>query len=548
MTYVALLTASLLFAQQPAQQPPVPPEPLVSAAQIGHFHYKASTKNRKAQAFFDQGLAMVYGYDYRRARRSFQQAADLDPNCAIAYWGVALAHGPTINWKSTEDDAKAALDALDKADKAPNATPLERQLISIERKRYVVPFPADQTALNKAYADAMRDLWHEHPNDENVGALFADALIDEHPWDQWTPDGQAKEGTVELMQTLDDILKLDPMHPHALHLYIHAYEASPFPEKALFAADRLENLQPTLGHMQHMPCHIYVHTGNWEKAVKANQNSLATTTPYLLKRGVGDMVGPLSDHVEMALAYAASMSGQFAVSQKAAEAITPAAAFKEMPKMYPGFDGQFDLPLENLRRFGKWDQILAAPEYNSAVPISNAMRHADRAIAFAATGKLDDAKKEREELDKEVAALPDTTYEEFDKLHDFMSVEQHLVAGEILVREDGQENAGIEELRKAVAAQDALHYSEPPLYLMPTRQSLGAALVLLNRYPEAEAAYREDLRRNPENGWSLFGLAQALTGEHKNAEAADVQRRFKKAWRNADVAIQSSCACFAKGN
>ena len=258
------------------------------------------------------------------------------------------------------------------------------------------------------------------------------------------------------------------------------------------------------------------------------------------------MVGPISDHVEMALCYAASMSGQFSISQKAAEAITNPAAFKEMPAMYPGFDGEYDLPLENLRRFGKWDQILAAPEYNDKLPISNALRHADRAVAFAATGKLDEAKKEREALDAAAAALPDTTYQDFDKLHDFVSVEQHLVAGEILVREDGQEDAGIEELKKAVAAQDALHYSEPPLYIMPTRQSLGAALILLNRYPDAEAVYREDLRRNPENGWSLFGLAQALRGQGKDHEAAEVQTRFKKAWRNADTAIQSSCACFAK--
>lgn len=489
---------------------------------------------------------MVYGYDYRRARRSFQQAADLDPDCAIAYWGVALAHGPSINWKSDEDDAKTALSALDKADKAVNATPLERELIAAERKRFVVPFPSDQTALNKSYADAMRELWHEHPNDANVGALFADALIDEHPWDQWTPAGEPKEGTVELMSTLDDILKLDRKHPQALHLYIHAYEASPFPEKAEFAADGLENLQPTLGHMQHMPCHIYVHTGNWEKAVKANQNSLATTTPYLLKRGVGDMVGPISSHVDMALCFAASMSGQFAVSQKAAENFTDHKAFDEMPQMYPSVDGEFDMPLENLRRFGKWEEILAVPEFNSKLPISNAMRHADRAVAFAALGKLDEAKKERDLLDTSVAALPDTTYERFDTLHNFMAVEQHLVAGEILVREDGQQDAGIAELQKAVAAQDALHYSEPPQYLMPTRQSLGAALVLLNRYPEAEAVYREDLKRNPENGWSLFGLAQALRGQQKNAEAADVQKRFDKAWRYADVTIQSSCACFAK--
>ncbi len=515
------------------------------ASQIGRFHYKVSTRNKRAQAYFDQGLAMIYGYQYGSAERSFKEAIKLDPQCAMAYWGLAMANGTTINSPDVSDErAKAALNALDSADTAVEATPLERELVAAERKRFSMPSPKDRTTLNADYADAMRIIWRRHPNDPNIGALFADALIDQHPWDQWTPDGQPKAGTEELMSTLDDILKLDPRHPHALHLYIHAYEASPFPVRAKFAADGLENLQPGLGHMQHMPCHVYVHTGDWDKAVQANLNCLEVTEAYLRSRNLLQRKATFADHYEMALAYAAAMRGQSALAASAIDRIFKGQNLDELLKDDPSLDGESAMPLEIMKRFGKWDDILAAPDYGPKSPISNVMRFACRAVAFAAKDQLEGAKKEQASLEAALAAIPaEARFDQFDSVHQYLDVEKHLVAGEILIREEGHMDNGLAELQKGVEAQDALHYSEPPDWLIPARHSLGAALVMAKKYPEAEAVYQDDLKRNPENGWSLYGLAKTLRLEGKTSLAAKVDRRFKKAWSSADTAIESSCLC-----
>lgn len=535
----ALLVAALLF-----QNPAPLPERLMAPAEIGHFHYRDSTKNKKAQALIDQGFAMIYGYAYNGARRSFQQAAKADPACAMAYYGIALADGPTINYTEVDDaGAEEALKALDSADKAKNATPLERELIAAQRKRFALPAPKDRAALNKAYADAMREVWKRHAKAANVGALFADALIDEHPWDQWTPDGQPKAGTEELMATLTEIVKLDKRHPHALHLYIHAYEASPFPEKALFAANGLENLQPGLDHMQHMPCHIFVHTGDWKKAVEANVNSMRAGLDYLTRRRRADRAGVFMDHVECALAYAAAMRGQSALAQSAIYGITKGQDLGKILEDFPDMDGEIAMPLEMLKRFGKWDQILAYPEFSAKAPISNAMRAAARGVAFAAKGDVESARKEQDVFEALYASIPaEKMYGGFDTVRQFLDVDRHLIAGEIAMH-DGRIDEGIAEIKQSVEANDRIHYSEPPLWLTPPRHSLGAALIVAKRDAEAEAVYRQDLVKNPENGWALFGLSQALKLQGKDAEAEKIDARFKKAWADADIKLESSCLC-----
>lgn len=538
------MTVALLAAIAVQTSQALLPERLMSPAEIGHFHYKVATKSKQAQALFNQGLAMIYGYQYGGAKRSFQQAAQADPDCAMAYYGIALANGPTINTPDVEDPAaQAAMKALDQADKAKNATPLERELIAAERARFTVPAPKDRAALNKAYADAMREVWKRHPKDANVGSLFADALIDEHPWDQWTPDGQPKAGTEELMATLDKIIKLDRRHPHALHLYIHAYEASPFPQKALFSADGLENLQPGLGHMQHMPCHIYVHTGDWKKAVEANANSLLVGVDYMTRRKMADQAGPYLDHVECALAYAAAMRGQSALAQSAVDGITKGQDLDKLIEQFPDMDGETAMPLEMMKRFGKWDDILAYPEFSAKSPVSNAMRAAARAVAFAAKGDVESAKKEQATFETLYNSIPaDKMYGEFDTMRQYLDVDRHLLAGEIAMH-DNRFDEGIAEIKQSVEANDRLHYSEPPDWLTPPRHSLGAALMVAKRYPEAESVYRDDLVRNPENGWALFGLSQALRLQGKEGEAKKIDVRFKKAWEDADYKLESSCAC-----
>jgi tetratricopeptide (TPR) repeat protein len=526
------------------EEPPPMPEALMSADKLGHCHYPVSTTNAQAQAYFDQGLAFIYDYSYRGAKRSFEEALKADPNCAMASWGVALANGNTINWPEIDENASAAaLKALETAARQSRVSDLERELIAAQKERFAVPAPTNRQSLNLAYAEAMRQVWHRHPKDATVGALFADALIDCHPWDQWTLEGKPKEGTEELMKTVNAVLRLDRNHLHALHLYIHAYEASPFPGRAKFAADRLENLAPGLSHLQHMPCHIYAHTGDWDKGVEANLNCLRSGDEYLASRKMLQRRGLVFDHYEIALAYAASMRGQSALARATVDGmfreITPQKAVEEFPDM----DGDTAQPLEVRKRFGDWDGILAAPDFGPKSPISNAIRMGDRAIAYAAKGELELAERERQEFAKLYLAIPETQKAGLDNARELLSVERHLVAGEVLVRRKETVDAGLAELTQAVEAQDHLHYSEPPQWIIPARHSLGAALVRVGKYAQAEAVYREDLRRNPRNGWSLAGLARACRGQGKRRQAEKAQEAFQIAWKDADVKITTSCLC-----
>jgi tetratricopeptide (TPR) repeat protein len=523
--------------------PPLP-EALMSADKLGHSHYRVSTTNAQAQAYFDQGLAFIYDYSYRGARRSFAEALKADPNCAMASWGMAVANGNTINSPEIgEKESAAALGALENAARQPRMTGLERELIGAQRVRFAVPAPTNRQSLNLAYAGAMRQVWHRHPKDATVGALFADALIDCHPWDQWTLEGKPKEGTEELMKTVNAVLRLDRNHLHALHLYIHAYEASPFPGRAKFAADRLENLAPGLSHLQHMPCHIYAHTGDWDKGVEANLNCLRSGDEYLASRKMLGRRGVLFDHYEIALAYAACMRGQSALARATIDGmfqeIPPQKAVEEFPDM----DGDTAQPLEVRKRFGDWDGILAAPDFGPESPISNAIRMGDRAIAYAAKGDLENAERERQAFETLYLAIPETRKAGLDTARQLLSVERHLVAGEILIRRKETIDAGLAELAQAVEAQDHLHYSEPPQWIIPARHALGAALLRVGKHAQAEAVYTEDLRRNPRNGWSLAGLARACRALGKRREAEKALKEFRVAWKDADVKIATSCLC-----
>lgn len=520
------------------------PEALKERSAIGYCHYKVTTDNPRAQAYFDQGLAFIYDYSYRSAKRSFEEAIKLDTNCAMAYWGVAVANGNTINGPEIGETASVeALQALAVAVNLGPTTDIERELIAAQKVRFAIPAPTNRQALNLAYADAMRAVWHRHPKDATVGTLFADALIDCHPWDQWTLDGKPREGTVELMITLNDVLRLDPTHLHALHLYIHAYEASPFPEKATFAADRLENLAPELAHLQHMPCHIFVHTGDWDKAVDANLNCLRAGDAYLASRNMLEGRGVLFDHYEIALVYAACMRGQSVLAKSTVEGIFKGANLDKVVEEYPDMDGEAAQVLEVMKRFGDWDGILTAPDYGPKNPISNAIRVGDRAIAYAAKGLLVQARQEREQFERMFLAFPEAQKLGLDTVRQVLSVERHLVAGEILVRSKETEEKGLAELTQAVDAQDHLRYSEPPQWIIPARHSLGAALLRAGKFAHAETVYYEDLLRNPRNGWALAGLARAYKSMGKTHRAEKAMAEFRIAWKDADISTATSCLC-----
>jgi tetratricopeptide (TPR) repeat protein len=521
-------------------------EPLFDG--LGSYSRKITTDSPKAQRYFNQGLAFLHGFNHGAAIRSFQEAARLDPECAMAHWGIALANGPHINYPLVPPPAaELAWKELELARKyEAKASPVERALIDALAKRYANPQPQDRVPLDQAYADAMREVWKAYPNDPDVGVFFAEAMMDLRPWDQWTPAGQAEPGTDEILATLDAVIRLNPKHPFANHLYIHAVEASPNPERADVAAERLRSLQPGVAHNVHMPSHIDIRRGRWPQAITSNLKAVEADRRYRQVFGKPKGLVPLyAAHNRHMLAYVAMMTGQRQLAMKHIRAMVaelPADFLKEYAMITEGFVA---MPLEVLVRFGRWDEILAEPgQFADYMPFTRAFHHAARAIAYAAKGDVANARKAQAIYLERAKLVPK---EDFvwgnNSCEAILSVATPMLEGEILIAE-GKTEDGIAQLRAAVTAEDALKYDEPPGWLIPVRHSLGAVLMRSGRFADAELVYREDLARLPDNGWSLFGLAETLRALNKNPdEVATTTEKFKKIWAKADVKINSSCLC-----
>ena len=495
---------------------------------LGSYSRPVTTDSAQARRYFNQGLAFLHGFNHGAAIRSFQEASRLDPKCAMAHWGIALASGPHINYPLVPPPAaERAWKELQLAQQhAAKASPVERALIEALSHRYANPQPEDRKPLDQAYADAMREVWKAHPTDPDAGALFAEAMMDLRPWDQWTPEGQPNPGTEEILATLDAVLKLNPKHPFANHLYIHAVEASPHPERADAAADRLRSLQPGLAHNVHMPSHIDIRRGRWQQAIETNVKAVEADRRY--RRIVGPPTGLLPVYVahnRHMLAFAAMMTGQREVAMKHVRAMVaeiPAAFAMENATIA---DGYVAVPLEVLVRFGRWDEILAEPaNYPEKMLFSRAFHHAARATAYAAKGDTASARKEQALFVEGAKAVPKETQLGNNMAGPILSLATHMVEGEILVAER-KVNEGVAELQTAVKEEDALKYDEPPAWMIPVRHSLGAVLMKAGRFAEAEQVYRDDLARLPENGWSLFGLAESLREQKKNDDDATARRR-----------------------
>jgi tetratricopeptide (TPR) repeat protein len=519
-------------------------EPLFEG--LGSYTRTVTTPSPEAQTYFNQGLAFLHGFNHGAAIRSFQEAARLDPTCAMAHWGIALAAGPHINFPMVPPPmAELAWKELALArQNAAGASPVERELIEAMGKRYANPQPADRAPLDIAYADAMRKVWQAHPDDADVGAWFAESMMDLRPWNQWTLEGQANPGTDEVMAALDAVLKLNINHPFANHLYIHAIEASPHPELADAAAERLPTLQPNLAHNVHMASHIDIRRGRWQKSIETNMKAIEADARY--RKIAGPPQGLLivyAAHNEHMLAFSAMMTGQseLAINHvRAMDKSIPEEFIKDFSIMAEGLRA---IPDEVLVRFGKWELILDAPEASKEyTPFTNAFHHAARAIAFAAKGDSKSARAEQRLYLDGTLRIPAEERIGQNFVKDVCAVATPMLEGEILVRE-GKVDEGIAQLRAAIKAEDALHYIEPPDWMIPVRHSLGAVLMRSGKFSDAEQLYRDDLKRLPENGWSLFGLAESLRRQNKTDEAAAVDTRFQKIWANADVKINSSCLC-----
>lgn len=513
---------------------------------LGNRSRKVETRSATAQQYFDQGLMFMFAYNHDEAVRAFRQAADLDSGCAMAYWGIALASGMNYNDPSfTPEKAKIAADALAKArEKATGETDANKALIIALGRRYPDPAPKERADAEKAYSRAMKTAWEKFSKDPDIGALYAESLMNLRPWDLWTPDGKPQPETPEILRTLQAALKLEPAHPLANHLYIHAVEASPEPGKADAAADALRGQHLGLGHLLHMPSHIDIRRGRWQQAVEANRLAIRADRNYQKAVPEQGFYRMYMSHNYHMLTFAAMMQGQSALALKTIRAMT-AAVPKEWVKVKANaaiVDGFTAMPLEVLKRFGRWDDILQEPQPPEIFPIARALWQYNRGIAFAAKGQFKNAREAQTNFRAVAAKVPgDATFGN-NKAADLLAIADQLLEGEILFRE-GDVKRAITALEKAVQHEDQLRYSEPPDWFVPVRHALGAVLLRDKQAEAAEKVYREDLRRWPDNGWSLHGLARTLEMLGKKEAAAKANERFKQVWKRADVKILSSCFC-----
>jgi len=513
---------------------------------LGAHTLRVTTRSLQAQRYFDQGLRLVFGFNHGAAIRSFEEAVRLDETCAMAHWGVAFAHGPHINFPAVPPPAaEQAWKAIQLARRhAAGATPFEKALIEALATRYADPQPDDRRPLDEAYARAMRDVWKRFPDNADAGALFAEAMMNLRPWDQWTPAGEPQPGTEEILATLEAVLRLDLNHPFANHLYIHANEASHHPERALAASDRLLTLQPGLAHNVHMPSHIYIRVGRWQEAIDSNVSAVAADQAY--RRIVGPATGLLPMYVahnQHMLAYAAMMAGQRKLALRHIRDMVrdlPADFLRDFEVVA---EAGLAMPLEVMVRFGLWDDVLAEPDHPASQKFTHAFQHAARGIAFAAKGDVASARKEQSLYLEAARAVPaEQIAAGNNTCQAVLAIVTPMLEGEILIGEKRTEE-GFAQLRAAIAEEDKLKYDEPPGWLIPVRHSLGAALMAHERYAEAAGVYREDLARLPNNGWSLFGLSGSLILQRKFDDAQAIRAKFQAAWSRADTTITSSCFC-----
>jgi len=527
----------LATAAHAADEPTVP-----LADDLGSLHFPVTRCSAKAQDYVDQGVRYVYAFNHDEAVRSFEQASRLDPGCAMAYWGKALALGPNYNLPIDSERARAARSTVAEAvARAGKTSPRERAYIAALAKRYAKPeVGTDRKALDVAYANAMRDVARRYPDDPDAQVMFAESLMVLRPWDLWTLDGKPQPGTLEIVETLEGALKRWPGHPGANHYYIHAVEASGNPERALRAADTVAATMPGAGHIVHMPSHIYMRVGRYQDATETNRRAIAVDEKYIAA-GAPEGVYPMMyyPHNIHFMWSAASMEGRTAEATVAAQKLDghlDPAMVREMPAM------EYFAPtlIVTFVRFGKWDQVLAVPAPPDDLAFWRGMWLHGRGLALAATGKLPEADAAHAELATIVDAIPgDRIIGDNQPAREHLRLAATILAGEIAARR-GRTDEAIRTLEEAVRLEDKLPYTEPPAWYAPVRHRLGALLLRDGKLAEAEAVYREDLRRNPDNGWALYGLAATLRKEGKTAEAAEVDARFQRAWTRADVKLQAS--------
>jgi tetratricopeptide (TPR) repeat protein len=507
---------------------------------LGQHHHAISTKNSEAQRFFDQGLTLVFAFNHEEAARAFRRASELDPQSAMAFWGIALALGPCINLDVDPPHEQGAYEAVQKALLlAPGASERERDYIQALSRRYSSNPKVDLRKLDADYAVAMRELSKHYPDDLDAATLYAESLMDLHPWKLWSLDSRPTEGTEEILAVLESVLRRDPNHLGANHYYIHATEASLHPEWALASARRLETLAPAAGHLVHMPAHTYMRVGDYTAADHSNAVAAEIDRVYLRESGT---TGSMYDmmyfcHNLHFLAASYSMEGNFGHAMQAADEL--AAHVSPMLHDMPVAEVYAPTPIFVLVRFHHWDELLKLPAPHPSLAVTTAFWHFARGAALAAKNQIAMAEAERKIL---ATAQKDTPADlEFsfysNKAKTFLDLAAAILDARVAAAQ-GEHEKAIKHWEKAVEIEDGLYYGEPPEWFYPVRESLGAALLLNGEAGRAEAAFRADLEQHPRNPRSLFGVLKALEAQNKNADSEEVRKEFEAAWKNADVPLE----------
>ena len=510
---------------------------------MGTFHRKISSTSPQAQEYFDQGMRFMWAFNHDEASRSFARAAQLDPHCGICLWGVALTVGPNYNMPMmAEPRAKVAFDSLEQAGTMlDHASPEERALINALKARYPHPTaldPSNEEPVLRAYATAMRDVASQFPNDNDIQTMYAESLMNTNAWKLWTTDGKAAPGTEEIVRTLESVLARDPSHPGANHYYVHATEASPHPEKAIAAAERLRGMMPAAGHLEHMPAHTLQRVGRYADAAEANRKGAAADRIYLSKTQPPDYYAMYVAHNFQFLGYATAMQGRKVETLSAMTQLKTVFPEDAMLAM-PGTDWYGSERYLALVRFGLWDEILSEATPNPSLKALTGGYLYAKVAALAARGRITEAEQARKELDDTRASLPPDATAGLNRAADVLALASSLASAQLQMAEHKDRDA-IVTLTAAVAQEDRLSYDEPADWFIPVRHMLGAELMKIGQYAQAESVYRLDLNRNPNNGWSLFGLAQALRRQGKTSEATAVEGQFADAWKQADVTLTTS--------
>ncbi len=498
-------------------------------------HHPVTTNQILAQLYFDQGLTFVYAFNHDAAYWSFLRASQIDPNLAMSYWGMALSLGPNINMEMTADRGRRAYDIIEMAkQKVSNVSENEKDYIAALATRYSAN-ESNRADLNKNYSQAMKKLHEKYPDDPDAAVLYAESILDVNPWNQWTSDGKPNEGTLEVIQILQGVLRRKPDHLGANHFYIHAVEASPNPEMALMSAERLRSLLPSSGHILHMPSHIYLLIGDYAQAVSTNLNAIVADRIYIRNYGL-EGIYPLHylSHNFYFLSRAFTLQGRFVDAKHVADELTEfyVPHFKTMP----GVEYYASAPLTVLLNFRKWEEILDLPKPDENMKVTIAVWHYGRALAFAMIKRMDLALNEQKEFERRKNEINASMIFGYNRASEILNIAKDTLDAAIAEIQLNTDQA-IKSLLHAIEIQDQLRYNEPPDWFYPTRIALGGLYLRLKKPKEAEGMFREELKRHPRNGRALFGLKESLKNQNLLTDSEWVNGEFQEAWKYSGIQL-----------